>query len=88
VVDSVREYFHPYPLTARRVVADERWPRCEFRCPSPAGQASLGAFADDMGRKAHLECPIAAALTANAAELLAKPPQIEQVDVLALKIAR
>jgi hypothetical protein len=41
-----------------------------------------------MGRKAHLECPIAAALTANAAELLAKPPQIEQVDVLALMIAR
>jgi hypothetical protein len=42
VVDSAREYFHPYPLMARPVVADERWPGCEFRCPSPAGQASLG----------------------------------------------
>jgi quinol monooxygenase YgiN len=44
------------------------------------------AFADDTGRKAHLAGPIAAALMKNAAELLAKPPVIEQVDVLAVKL--
>jgi quinol monooxygenase YgiN len=44
------------------------------------------AFADDSGRQGHLSGPIAAALMANAAELLAKAPQIEQVDVLAAKL--
>jgi quinol monooxygenase YgiN len=44
------------------------------------------AFPDDTGRKAHLNGPIAAALMANAAELLAVPPVIEQVDVLAAKL--
>jgi quinol monooxygenase YgiN len=53
------------------------------------GQSSFGifdAFADDAGRSAHLAGPIAAALMANAAELLAEPPQIEHVDVLAAKL--
>ena len=54
----------------------------------PSTFGIFDAFADEMGRKAHLAGPIAAALMANAAELLAKPPQIEQVDVLALKVAR
>ncbi len=44
------------------------------------------AFAADSGRQAHLAGPIAAALMANAAELLAKAPQIEHVDVLAAKL--
>ena len=44
------------------------------------------AFADESGRKAHLDGPIAAALMANAEELLAEPPQIEQVDVLGAKV--
>ena len=53
------------------------------------GSATFGifdAFADDAGRKAHLASPIAAALMAKASELLAEPPQIEQVDVLGAKI--
>ncbi len=37
------------------------------------------------GRKAHLDGPIAAALMANAATLLAKDPIIETVDLLAIK---
>ena len=45
------------------------------------------AFADDAVRKAHLGGQIAAALMAKAPELLAEPPQIEQVDILALKIS-
>ncbi len=44
------------------------------------------AFPDDTGRKAHLNGPIAAALMANAADLLAVPPVIEQVEVLASKM--
>jgi quinol monooxygenase YgiN len=44
------------------------------------------AFRDEAGRKAHLAGPIAAALMANATELLALPPQIEQVDLLAVKL--
>jgi len=42
----------------------------------------------DAGRKAHLNGPIAAALMAKASELLAEPPTIEQVDLLAVKLAR
>ena len=46
------------------------------------------AFADDAGRQAHLKGPIAAALMAKADELLARPPQIEQVDLLAVKLPK
>jgi quinol monooxygenase YgiN len=46
------------------------------------------AFEDDAGRKAHLNGPIAAALMSKAAELLAEPPKIEQVDLLAAKLPK
>jgi quinol monooxygenase YgiN len=52
----------------------------------PATFGIFDAFADEAGRKAHLAGQIAAALMAKASELLAEPPQIEQVDVLAAKI--
>ncbi|MGD0931988.1 MAG: antibiotic biosynthesis monooxygenase [Candidatus Korobacteraceae bacterium] len=42
-------------------------------------------FNDEAGRQAHLSGPIAAALMAKAPELLAKPPVIEQLDLLAGK---
>jgi quinol monooxygenase YgiN len=44
------------------------------------------AFPDAAGRQAHLSGPIAAALMAKAPELLAEPPRIELVDVLAAKL--
>ena len=44
------------------------------------------AFADDTGRQAHLAGPIAAALMQRAPDLLAEPPVIEQIDVLASKL--
>ena len=44
------------------------------------------AFPGEAGRAAHLDGPIAAALMANAADLLAEPPRIEKVDVLAAKV--
>jgi quinol monooxygenase YgiN len=52
----------------------------------PSSFAIFDAFADDAGRKAHLAGPIAAALMANASELLSVPPKIEQVTVLAAKV--
>ena len=52
----------------------------------PSTFGIFDAFADDDGRQTHLSGPIASALMANAAELLARAPQIEQVDVLAVKL--
>lgn len=45
------------------------------------------AFRDDAGRQAHLAGQIAATLMAKAPELLAHPPAIEPVDVLAAKLS-
>jgi quinol monooxygenase YgiN len=53
----------------------------------PSTFGVFDAFVDDSGRQAHLAGKIAAALMANAAELLAVPPQIEKVDLLAVKLA-
>jgi quinol monooxygenase YgiN len=52
----------------------------------PSTFGIFDAFPDDAGRQAHLSGQIAAALMAKAPELLAKPPTIEQVDVLAAKL--
>ena len=42
-------------------------------------------FEAEEGREAHLSGPIAAALMANADTLLAKPPVIEKLNILAAK---
>jgi quinol monooxygenase YgiN len=44
------------------------------------------AFADEGGRQAHLNGPIAQALMAKADELLAQPPTIENIEVLGAKL--
>lgn len=44
------------------------------------------AFPDEAGHQAHLTGRVAAALMAKAGELLAKPPSIEKVDILAAKL--
>ena len=54
----------------------------------PSTFGIFDAFRDDAGRKDHLTGPIAAALMASATELLAQPPQIEQVDLLAVKLPK
>ena len=53
----------------------------------PSTFGVFDAFADEGGRQAHLNGPIAQALMANAPELLSKPPQIDPVDVLGAKLA-
>jgi len=52
----------------------------------PSTFGIFDAFPDESGREAHLSGSVAAALMANAAELLASPPSIEKVDVLAAKL--
>ncbi|HYO47243.1 MAG TPA: antibiotic biosynthesis monooxygenase [Gemmatimonadota bacterium] len=52
----------------------------------PSTFGIFDAFPDEAGRQAHLSGKVAAALMANAGELLAKPPSIEKVDVLAAKL--
>jgi quinol monooxygenase YgiN len=42
-------------------------------------------FADEAGREAHLNGEIAKALMAKAGELLAEPPKIHKIQVLAVK---
>lgn len=52
------------------------------------GPRSFGifdAFADEAGRKAHLEGRIAQALLGKADELLASPPDLRMADLLAVK---
>ena len=44
------------------------------------------AFADDMGRQAHLAGKVAAALMQKTPELLSQTPVIEQIEVLAAKL--
>ncbi len=52
----------------------------------PSTFAIFDAFPDEQGRQAHLTGQLAAALMAKASELLAKPPTIEKLDVLADKL--
>ncbi len=52
----------------------------------PATFGIFDAFPDEAGRQAHLAGRVAAALMANASELLAQPPTIEKVDILAAKL--
>lgn len=52
----------------------------------PSTYGIFDAFPDEAGRSAHLSGKVAAALMEQADELLAKPPSIEQVDLLAAKL--
>ena len=54
---------------------------------APAIFGIFDAFPDENGRQAHLAGRLAAALVGRASELLAQPPSIEQVDVLAAKLS-
>jgi len=51
----------------------------------PARFGIFDTFPNEAGRQAHLSGPIAAALMAKAGELLAKPPQLEMLEILASK---
>jgi quinol monooxygenase YgiN len=50
--------------------------------------AIFDAFEDESGRDAHLSGPIAAALMAKWKDLLAEPPDIKKIDVMAAKLVQ
>jgi quinol monooxygenase YgiN len=52
---------------------------------SPSTFGIFDTFGSETGRQAHLQGPIAQALMAKADELLAAPPRIEPVVLLAVK---
>jgi quinol monooxygenase YgiN len=52
----------------------------------PSSFAIVDAFPDEERRRAHLAGAVAAALNETADALLARPPEIERVDVLAAKL--
>jgi quinol monooxygenase YgiN len=52
----------------------------------PSTFGIFDAFPDDAGRQAHLNGQVAAALMAQASDLLSEPPRIEQIDVIADKL--
>lgn len=52
----------------------------------PSTYGIFDAFPDEVGREAHLNGKVAAALMAKAGELFATPPTIQKVDVLAAKL--
>jgi len=54
----------------------------------PSTFGIFDAFTDEAGRQAHLNGPIAQALMAKAADLLASPPSIEPITVLGMKNER
>jgi quinol monooxygenase YgiN len=52
----------------------------------PSTFGIFDAFPNEAGRQTHLSGRVAAALMAKAGDLLAQPPSIEKVDVLAAKL--
>lgn len=54
----------------------------------PSTFGVFDAFADEAGRQAHLNGPIAQALMAQAPNLFASPPVIERVEVLGAKLPK
>ncbi len=51
----------------------------------PSTFGIFDTFADEAGRRAHLTGHIAVALMARAPELFSQPPQLEMVELLAVK---
>jgi quinol monooxygenase YgiN len=82
-VDAVRQF-----LEGGRALVDEEpattaWFAVQL---GPTSFAIFDVFPDDAGRQAHLAGKVAAALMAQAPDLFATPPQINQVDVIADKL--
>jgi quinol monooxygenase YgiN len=74
-------------LKAGQALAEEErgttvWYALKF---GPSTFGIFDAFEAESGREAHLKGPIAAALMSKAPDLLALPPIIEKVEVLAAK---
>lgn len=69
-------------LLAEAEAGTRTWFALQF---GPLSFGIFDSFDDEAGRQAHLDGPIAAALMAQAGELLSQSPQIEKVGLLAVK---
>ena len=67
---------------ARAEADTQRWYALQF---APGTFGIFDTFAQEAGRLAHLEGPIARLLMQKADELLAVPPTIEKMTLLAIK---
>src|SRR5271154_2754697 len=79
---EVAEFIKGALALAQQETGTIRWYALQI---GPSTFGVFDTFANDEGRQAHLDGPIAAALMAKAGELLATPPLIEMVSLLAVK---
>lgn len=81
--DQVEEFLISALPLVRQEPATTAWFAIRF------GRSEYGifdVFPDDSGRDAHLSGAVAKALMANAETLLAEPPKIQKLDILAHKL--
>ncbi len=81
--NEVRDFLRAALPLAQQEPATTAWFALQM---SPTTFGIFDAFPDEAGRQAHLDGPIASALMAKASELLAQPPVIEKIEVLANKL--
>ena len=79
---EVEDFLRSGEQLARQEAGTVRW--YAFKT-GPASFGIFDTFADESAREAHLNGEIAKALMAKAAELLAEPPKIHQIPILADK---
>ena len=80
--NEVLEFIKGAVELARQEAGTVRWYALQL---GPSTFGVFDTFEDEAGREAHLSGQIAQALMAHADELLAGPPQIEKVTLLAVK---
>lgn len=79
---EVEEFLKSAQPLAAREAGTTTWYAVKL---GPAKFGIFDTFKDESGRTAHLTGEIAKALFAKADELLAKAPQVEQLEILASK---
>ena len=82
-VNAVRQFLEGGRAVVNEEPATTAWFAVQL---GPTSFAIFDVFPDDAGRQAHLAGKVAAALMAQAPDLFATPPQINQLDVIAEKI--
>lgn len=81
--EELEEFLHKTVPLVRQETDTTAWFAVRF------GKTRYGifdVFPDEAGREAHLAGPVAQALMEQAADLLADPPRIEKLDVIADKL--
>lgn len=82
-VDAVRQFLEGGRPIVNEEPATTAWFAVQL---GPTSFAIFDVFPDDAGRQAHLAGKVAAALMAQAPDLFATAPQINQLDVIAEKL--